>query len=240
MDRVVFDNPTINGGLEGARVDRPSLIDQANTSVHSLGPFTIGDGKQPNPLTTVFCLVVAVVLCYAAANLRRSTTGRQMLALRSNERAAAAAGIDVARTKTAAFAVSTFIAGIGGAVIAYRQGRANQRRVLLRAVAGDLRLRLPGRHLPGVGGAGRRRPGVGGPAVHLRRRGRRHPHRVHPAPRRAGPGPDRGAQSRGHRRGDLRPRGAAAAGTRAGRHGGRGATGPRPHDEPAVAGAAQA
>jgi branched-chain amino acid transport system permease protein len=126
MDRFVFDNPTVNGGLDGARVDRPSLIDQANTSVHSLGPFTIGDGKQPNPLTTVFCLAVAFVLCYAAANVRRSASGRRMLALRSNERAAAAAGVDVARTKVLAFAVSAFIAGIGGAVIAYRQGRANQ------------------------------------------------------------------------------------------------------------------
>jgi branched-chain amino acid transport system permease protein len=126
MDRFVFDNPTINGGLEGARVDRPSLINQASTATHSLGPFTIGDGKQPNPLTAVFCMAIAFVLCYAAANLRRSTSGRQMLALRSNERAAAATGVDVARTKAAAFAVSAFIAGIGGAVIAYRQGRANQ------------------------------------------------------------------------------------------------------------------
>ena len=126
MDRFVFDNPTVNGGLDGATVARPDLIDQTNAQTWSLGPLTIGDGLQPNPMTTVFCLVVAVVLCYLVANLRRSTAGRQMLAVRSNESAAAAAGVHVARTKALAFGVSACIAGIGGAVIAYRQGAANQ------------------------------------------------------------------------------------------------------------------
>jgi branched-chain amino acid transport system permease protein len=47
-----------------------------------------------------------------------------MLAMRSNERAAAAAGVNVSGTKVLAFAISAFIAGIGGAVIAYRSGNA--------------------------------------------------------------------------------------------------------------------
>ena len=45
-----------------------------------------------------------------------------MLATRSNERAAAAAGVNVSGTKMLAFAVSAFIAGVGGAVSAYRFG----------------------------------------------------------------------------------------------------------------------
>ncbi len=126
MDRFVFDNPLVNGGIEGAPVDRPALIDQTEAKAHHLGPFTIGDGLQPNPLTTVFALVVAVALCYLVANLRRSTTGRHMLAVRANESAAAGAGVDVARTKVLAFSLSAAIAGLGGAVIAYRQGRATQ------------------------------------------------------------------------------------------------------------------
>jgi branched-chain amino acid transport system permease protein len=58
------------------------------------------------------------------ANLRRSATGRQMLSIRSNERAAAAAGVNVSGTKMLAFATSAFIAGIGGAVLAYQSGNA--------------------------------------------------------------------------------------------------------------------
>ena len=45
--------------------------------------------------------------------------GQKMLAVRSNERAAAAAGIDVRRVKLTAFMVSALIAGICGALYAY-------------------------------------------------------------------------------------------------------------------------
>jgi branched-chain amino acid transport system permease protein len=62
------------------------------------------------------------VLALAVANLRRSATGRRLLAIRSNERAAAAAGISVARVKMLAFALSAFVAGSAGCLIAYRFG----------------------------------------------------------------------------------------------------------------------
>jgi branched-chain amino acid transport system permease protein len=119
VDNLVFGNTSVNGGFDGAVVETPSWVDP-NRSIQ--GPLGIGDGDQPNPLTTLFCLVVVVVLCYLVANLRRSTTGRQMLATRANERAAAAAGVNVAATKLLAFGVSAFIAGVGGGVIAYRSG----------------------------------------------------------------------------------------------------------------------
>ena len=45
-----------------------------------------------------------------------------MIATRSNERAAAALGISVFRTKIQVFAVSSFIAGLAGCMIAYRFG----------------------------------------------------------------------------------------------------------------------
>jgi branched-chain amino acid transport system permease protein len=45
-----------------------------------------------------------------------------MLAVRANERAAAAVGVDVVRTKLVAFALAGFVAGIGGALIGYHQG----------------------------------------------------------------------------------------------------------------------
>ncbi len=128
-DRFIFANEDVNNGIEQARVNSPDWIDQTRGVRYELaGVFTAGDGKQPNPMTAVFVLVVAVILCYLVANLRRSTTGRQMVAIRSNERAAASSGVNVAATKALAFGISAFIAGIGGAVIAYRSGVATPSR----------------------------------------------------------------------------------------------------------------
>ena len=124
MDRAVFNNGSVFNSITGAVVDAPKLIVEPRPAQYEILGVLAGDGKQPNPMTTVFCLIVAVVLCYAVANLRRSATGRRMLATRSNERAAAAAGVNVAGTKVLAFAVSSFIAGVGGAVIAYKSGNA--------------------------------------------------------------------------------------------------------------------
>src|SRR3546814_14901336 len=44
-----------------------------------------------------------------------------MLAVRANERSAAAAGISVTRGKIVGFAIGSFIAGLGGTLLAYKQ-----------------------------------------------------------------------------------------------------------------------
>lgn len=128
-DRFVFDNDDVNGGLERALVKVPRTIDQTRSVQWKvLGVLDVGDGMQPNPMTAVFCLVIAVVLALLVANLRLSSTGRQMLAVRTNERAAAAAGVNVSGTKLLAFGVSACIAGVAGSVIAYRSGAADRER----------------------------------------------------------------------------------------------------------------
>ena len=65
-------------------------------------------------------LLIGVAL--GVALLRRSALGSAMLAVRANERSAAASGINVVRTKIAAFAIAAFIAGLGGSMYAYRLG----------------------------------------------------------------------------------------------------------------------
>jgi branched-chain amino acid transport system permease protein len=80
------------------------------------------DDKLPNPWFGVFCLVIVVLLALLVVNLRRSATGRRMLAVRANERAAAAAGVSVTGTKLLAFGIAAFIAGLGGALSGYRFG----------------------------------------------------------------------------------------------------------------------
>ncbi len=75
----------------------------------------------PRPAFGILTVVVLALCAVAVANLRRGSTGIWFLAVRSNERAAAAAGIDVRRTKLAAFGVSSFLAGIGGCLLAYQR-----------------------------------------------------------------------------------------------------------------------
>ena len=123
-DALIFANPSVNGGLQQAPVNTPGWLDPNQAQPRTFLGITIGDGKIPNPLTAMVCLAAALVLAYVVANIRRSGTGRQMLAVRANERAAAAAGVNVAGTKVLAFGVSAFIAGIAGGIIAYRSGAA--------------------------------------------------------------------------------------------------------------------
>lgn len=77
------------------------------------------DAKVPSPVFGIIVLVVLILACLLVAAVRRGAIGQRMLAVRSNERAAAAAGIDVRRVKLTAFMVSALIAGVCGALYAY-------------------------------------------------------------------------------------------------------------------------
>ncbi|HET9018951.1 MAG TPA: branched-chain amino acid ABC transporter permease [Acetobacteraceae bacterium] len=63
-------------------------------------------------------IIVAVILYVLAANMLRGRQLRAMLAIRDQPLAAEAAGIDTARIKIRAFAVSAFFTGIAGALSA--------------------------------------------------------------------------------------------------------------------------
>ncbi len=64
----------------------------------------------------LFTLAVALLLFALARNMLRGRVWRAMLAIRDQPLAAGAAGIDVARVKTRAFAVSALFTGIAGAL----------------------------------------------------------------------------------------------------------------------------
>lgn len=104
LQRVVFQNSAAIGGGGFARVPAPSL-------------FGLELGHRGFALTV---LAVLTALSLAVSNLRRSRTGRRLLSMRENERAAAAAGISVPRLKLQAFALSAFVAGIAGALLSYQ------------------------------------------------------------------------------------------------------------------------
>ena len=77
--------------------------------------------QNENPAFVIFGAIVLALCAIAVANMRRSGAGRRFLAVRANERAAAAAGINVSRTKLLAFALSAAIAGIGGLMLGFKQ-----------------------------------------------------------------------------------------------------------------------
>lgn len=67
-------------------------------------------------------LALLVAGAFVVHNLRHGSFGRALLAARENEAAAQASGIDVARYRVAAFAVSTAFAGVAGALFAHWSG----------------------------------------------------------------------------------------------------------------------
>jgi len=70
-----------------------------------------------NPLSKYFlCLSILVVLALLAKNLVRSAIGREWMAIRDMDVAAAVIGIRPMYAKLSAFAVSSFIVGVAGAL----------------------------------------------------------------------------------------------------------------------------
>jgi len=67
----------------------------------------------------LFCLVVLVVIAMLAKNLVRGAIGREWMAIRDMDVAAAVIGIRPMYAKLSAFAVSSFIVGVAGALWAF-------------------------------------------------------------------------------------------------------------------------
>jgi branched-chain amino acid transport system permease protein len=120
-----FLNQTWGGGATGSPVTEPHLFGI------DLGPqsaFRGLDGSLPSPVFGWVVLAVTVGLCLLVAGVRRGNLGQRMLAVRSNERSAAAAAIDVRSVKLIAFGISAFIAGVAGSLYAYNFGSVSASR----------------------------------------------------------------------------------------------------------------
>ena len=119
IEQFGFNNSTWGAGSYGSPVAQPHL---GGLNLGSQASFKGLDGKIPSPILGFVFVAIVVLLCLLVANLRRSQLGQRMLAVRSNERAAAAAGINVTYVKFVAFALSSFIAGTAGWMYAYNFG----------------------------------------------------------------------------------------------------------------------
>ena len=114
FDAVIVKLSFVGGGgtslLQGTRVPRPTL-----------GPWDLADDKQ----FLVLALVVFAVVSLAVIRVREGTVGRTLRALRASEVAAQSIGISPARARITAFALSGFIAGLGGAMLSMHQQNVN-------------------------------------------------------------------------------------------------------------------
>lgn len=119
ISEFIFKNPKFVGDAStgGAKIPHPKLGGWDFALVYGT--------NSSRPVFGIFLVVVLVLLAICVGNIRRSGTGRRMLAIRSNERAASAIGLDVTRVKLLVFALSSFIAGVGGCLIAYRFGNVS-------------------------------------------------------------------------------------------------------------------
>ena len=110
VSEVVFANSKyIGAGLEGG------------TPVGRVKLFGIEVDAFNHPHRWALVSLIAFVLIgLLVANLRRSRTGRRLIAVRTNERAAASLGISVFGVKVYAFAYSAGIAAVAGMLVAFQ------------------------------------------------------------------------------------------------------------------------
>jgi ABC-type branched-subunit amino acid transport system permease subunit len=113
FDNVVVPLGWVSGGTVRLEVPRPVI-----------GPIDFADDAWYFAL----CVVALAVVGALTILVRSGTTGRFLAAMRGSEVAAQAIGIDPARTKVTAFALSAGFAGFGGGLLVSRIGAAEPER----------------------------------------------------------------------------------------------------------------
>ena len=108
IELMLFKNRNYTGGVQGTQVGSPELFGYDISAINH--PERYG----------IFVLVMAMLAVVVIANVRRGRSGRRLIAVRTNERAAAALGIDVMMAKLFAFSLASAIAALGGIVLAFR------------------------------------------------------------------------------------------------------------------------
>jgi ABC-type branched-subunit amino acid transport system ATPase component/ABC-type branched-subunit amino acid transport system permease subunit len=100
----VFEQPFFKESASSVRISRGELIGVDLSHFHRAFYY--------------FVLLLLVVVLLSLGHLKRSGVGRMIVGVRENESAAAAMTISPTRAKLTAFAVSGFVAGLGGVMLA--------------------------------------------------------------------------------------------------------------------------
>jgi len=83
---------------------------------------TNASGDQTGHAGIFFAYSIVGILLVLVYRLKMSSQGRALLAVRENEVAAEAMGVDTASSKVSAFVLAAFFAGVGGALFAHSLG----------------------------------------------------------------------------------------------------------------------
>ena len=89
---------------------------QITVSERTMFGIPVTGAEAPSYATYLFCLVLVVVLSFAAKNLIRSKMGRSWMAIRDMDIAAEIIGVNPLIAKLSAFAISSFYVGVAGAL----------------------------------------------------------------------------------------------------------------------------
>jgi len=109
VQNLILANPDFTGGpIKGTVVGTPTLFGWDINST---------DHPQRYAIVT---LAVFLIAGLAVSNLRRGRSGRRLVAIRNNERAAASLGINIFQGKLYAFSFASAIAAAGGALAAFQ------------------------------------------------------------------------------------------------------------------------
>jgi ABC-type branched-subunit amino acid transport system ATPase component/branched-subunit amino acid ABC-type transport system permease component len=106
--QLVFQNADYTGGVDGTLVGPLKIL---GIDVDAIGH----PGRY-----AVMSLLVFTACAVVVANVRRGSAGRRLLAVRTNERAAAALGISVFASKLFAFVVGASTAAVGGLLLSFQ------------------------------------------------------------------------------------------------------------------------
>ncbi|MCU1456693.1 MAG: transporter related [Actinomycetia bacterium] len=101
----IFARPIFSGSLDATTVQLPR---------GALGPIDLAHLNRSYYYFTLGALVLVLVV---VGHLRRSGIGRRIIGVRENEPAASAFTVSPRRSRLTAFAVSGFVAGLGGAIL---------------------------------------------------------------------------------------------------------------------------
>lgn len=124
VHHVLLSLPALTGGAAGLAVPMHTSFG-ASPEATSFGDFW--DSTELGFVTLVFeqklylvFLALTVITVLATKNIARSRTGRSLMAVRDHDLAAAVLGVNPARAKLIAFGLSSFFAGIAGAMYAFK------------------------------------------------------------------------------------------------------------------------
>lgn len=84
-------------------------------------PHVLGLATNDERVYYLFCLLITAGVGLAVAGMRRSRTGRALIASRDNEQAAAMFGINLVRARLTAFVFSGAVAALAGGLFAFQQ-----------------------------------------------------------------------------------------------------------------------